>query len=116
MRADAHSLGVHPYYTHIAAFCDLQQRSLTRGTLTVLTGVAVATVLSHFPALRPNPWITLPTLAIAYGTWDTARNLRVRWDMRQAGVVLCVYMDMMALFLALFLLLWPFIDLGAGSL
>ncbi|MFC6644950.1 permease [Granulicella cerasi] len=116
MRADAHSLGVTPYSPHATAFLDWRLKSPLRGPLVVLANLAVVVALSHFPALRPNLWIALPTLAIALGTWDTLRNLHVRWDMRQAGLVLCVYMDMMALFIALFCLVYPYFNLSAGSL
>ena len=82
-------------------------RSLLRGNVLVLGSVAVALPLSHFPHLRTTPWLLLPLFGIAAGTADTLRCMRKRWDFYHGGVILCAYMDLMALVLVAFLLLYP---------
>jgi hypothetical protein len=64
-------------------------------------------LLSGFPRIRPSLWLTLPTLLCVAGTVDTARCMRKRWDFYHAGVVLCVYMDLMVLATILFFLFYP---------
>jgi hypothetical protein len=72
------------------AVFDLHRRSLLRGNLLVLLSFVAAVPMSHFPESRRNPFLAIPTvLAIA-------------------GLVFCVYMDLMALSLILFFLLAPY--------
>ena len=52
--------------------------------------------------------MALPALGALVGTADTLRCLRPRWSFYHAGVILCVYMDLMALSLVLFLLFYPY--------
>ena len=82
-------------------------RSLPRGNLLVLGSVLAALLLSHFPHLEASPSLLLPLLGIALGTADTARCMRKRWNFYHGGVLLCMYMDLLALVLVLFLLLYP---------
>ena len=88
-------------------FLNPRLRSLSRGNLLVLGSLAVALPLSHFPHLQPTNWLVLPLLLMSIGTVDTIRCMRKRWDFYHGGVILCVYMDLMALVLVLFLLLYP---------
>jgi len=44
-----------------------------------------------------------------YGTFETVRCLRPRWDWYHAGIILLLWMDMMAVCLVLFLLLSPYL-------
>jgi hypothetical protein len=84
-------------------------RSLARGNSIVLAGLAVATLMSGCPHLRPNPLIALPLLVCFLGTADTVRCMRKRWSFYHGGVLLCLYMDLMAITLVLFFLLYPYL-------
>jgi len=85
-----------------------RQRSLARGNTLVLGSLAVAMWLSHFPHLRPNALLLLPTLGCAWGTFDTARCMQRRWNFYHGGVLLCLYMDLMAGTMVLFFLIYPY--------
>ena len=86
-----------------------RMRSLVRGSLIVLVSLAVATLLSNFPHLRATPWLVLPALGCLVGTADTVRCMQRRWSFYHGGVLLCVYMDLMAITLVLFFLLYPYL-------
>lgn len=83
-------------------------RSLARANVLVLGSLALSIPLSHFPHVRPSLLVALPALGALLGTADTSRCLRRRWSFYHAGVVLCLYMDLMAITLVLFLLLYPY--------
>ncbi|HXC94101.1 MAG TPA: hypothetical protein VNU92_00290 [Edaphobacter sp.] len=83
-------------------------RSLSRGFVLVLAGLGTAILLSHFPDIRPNPLIALPLLGAVAGTVDTVRCMQRRWSLYHGGVLLLIYMDLMALCMILFLLLYPY--------
>jgi hypothetical protein len=85
-----------------------RNRSLLRGALLVLLSFALSLLLSHFPSIRPNPFLVLPALAATAGTIDHLRCMRTRWSWYHGGVVLLIYMDMMALSMILFFLLYPY--------
>lgn len=96
----------------LAAF-DLRQKSLARGNVLVFAGILLSLPLSHFPHLQQDPWLLVPMLLIALGTVETFRNIKRRWSFYHAGVILCIYMDLMALFLVLFFLICPYLPMGA---
>lgn len=85
-----------------------RSRSLLRGTLLVLAGVLSALPISDFPHNRATPLLILPLLAAIYGTWETTRCLRARWSLYHGAVMLLLYMDVMALVILFFLLLYPY--------
>ncbi len=85
-----------------------RHKSLVRGNLFVLISLAAATVISHAPRLRPSLWLIVPFLTSLIGTADTVRCMRKRWSFYHGGVLLCIYMDLMALTLVLFFLLYPY--------
>jgi hypothetical protein len=87
---------------------NLRQRSLARGNTLVLASVAAAIPMSHFPHLRPTAWLLIPTLVSFYGTVETVRCIQRRWSLYHGGVILCIYMDLMAVSLVLFMLLYPY--------
>jgi hypothetical protein len=87
-----------------------RSRSLLRGNFLVLGSLLLALILAHFPHNRRTLYLILPTLAAMYGTYDTLRCLRPRWSMYHAGVMLCIYMDILALTMILFLLLYPYMQ------
>jgi len=82
--------------------------SLLRGNLLVLGSVAMAFPLSGFPHNRPNLLLMGPLMLAAMGTADTVRCMRRRWSFYHGGVLLCIYMDLMALALILVFLLYPY--------
>jgi len=84
-------------------------KSLARGNLIVLGSLALATWISHAPHLRPTLWLILPTLGTLLGTADTVRCMRRRWSFYHGGVLLCIYMDLMAITMVLFFLLYPYL-------
>jgi hypothetical protein len=85
------------------------KRSLLRGSLLVLGSLWAAYLLSGFPNDRTNLFLILPVIGAALGSADTFRCMRrPQWDLFQAGVLLCLYMDLLALTLILFLLLYPY--------
>ena len=89
--------------------------SLLRANILVLGSLVIAILLAHPPRLGPTLWLILPTLAAIAGSADTARCMQRRWNFYHGGVVLCIYMDLMALCLILFLLLYPYMLWIASS-
>jgi hypothetical protein len=90
------------------SFLNPRKRSLPRGILLVLTSLLAALLLSGFPQLHATPILILPALAAAVGTADTVRCMQRRWSFYHGGVILLIYMDLMALCMILFLLLYPY--------
>ncbi|MDE3104530.1 MAG: permease [Acidobacteriota bacterium] len=91
-------------------FLNPYKRSLVRGNLIVVFSLAVSLPMAHFPENQANPLLVIPTLLACIGTADTVRCMRRRWDWYHAGVILCVYMDIMVLSIVLFFLLYPYAD------
>ncbi len=92
----------------IPAFFSLRAKSLPRANTIVLSSLAAATMISHAPHLRPSLWLMLPFLTGLLGTADTIRCMKKRWSFYHGGVLLCIYMDLMAITLVLFFLLYPY--------
>lgn len=97
------------------ALLNPRRRSLLRGNILVLLSLAASLLLSHFPHNHPTPLIILPALVAIAGTLDTIRCMQRRWNFYHGGVLLCIYMDLMALCLILFLLLYPYMLWIASS-
>lgn len=87
---------------------NLRAKSLMRGNLVVFLSLAIAFAMSDFPNNRPTRWLILPMALALYGTAETLRCLRPRWSFYHGAVLLCVYMDLMALSLVAFMLLYPY--------
>jgi hypothetical protein len=88
---------------------NLRNRSLPRGIALVLGSLVLAFLLAGFPDDRPSLKLIIPAIAAVLGTWDTVRCLSQRWGLLHYGAVLVlVYMDIMALCMILFLLLYPY--------
>jgi hypothetical protein len=85
-----------------------RRRSLLRSNALVLLSLAASIRLSGFPHNRPTPLLVVPALIAILGTLDTIRCVQPRWSFYHGGVVLCIYMDLMAICLILFLLLYPY--------
>ena len=99
----------------ISPFLNLRTRSLLRGSLLVLLSLAVSLLLSDFPHNRANPLLILPALVAVFGTVDTIRCIQRRWSFYHGGVLLCIYMDLMALCMILFFLFYPYAQWIASS-
>jgi hypothetical protein len=86
-----------------------RQRSLARGNLLVLSSILLTFWLSDFPHNRATLLLLVPSATVILGTVDTARCIRRRWSFYHGGVILCLYMDLMAITLVLFSLLYPYL-------
>ena len=86
-----------------------RRRSLVRGNLLVLGSFVAAFRLSDFPRSRPTLLLVVPAVLAMAGTFDTIRCMQPRWNFYHAGVILCIYMDLMAMLLILFFLLSPYL-------
>ncbi len=87
---------------------NIRHHSLLRGNLLVLGSFLVAVLLSDFPHNRATPLLILPAIVALAGTGETVRCMRKRWDYYHAGVILCIYMDLMAVIMILFFLVYPY--------
>ena len=83
--------------------------SLLRSNFIVFASVALATLISQFPHLHATSWLVLPFFACVVGTADTVRCLQKRWSFYHGGVMLCLYMDLLAITLILFFLFYPYL-------
>ncbi len=83
-------------------------RSLVRGTVLVLASLGMAFPLAGFPHPHASLVMIVPAVLALWGTWETARCLRMRWSFYHGGVLLLLYMDVMALSMIFFLLLYPY--------
>ena len=93
---------------HYPAILDLRRRSLARGCVLVLASLLAAVRLADFPHNRATLLLIIPLLIAVVGTGETVRCMRRRWDFYHAGVILCVYMDLMALAMMTFFLVCPY--------
>jgi hypothetical protein len=96
-----------PSNSWLQDFADWRKRSLVRANLLVLIALLAAFRLSNFPHNHLSYWIVLPLLLSFVGTADTCRCMRTRWSWYHGGVVLCAYMDLMAVCMIAFFLVYP---------
>ena len=94
-------------HLYIASF-NPRIKSLARANTLVFVSVGLAALISHAPTIRPTLWLILPLLGTLIGTADTVRCIQRRWSFYHGGVLLCIYMDLMAITLVAFLLLYPY--------
>ena len=92
-----------------------RSRSLLRGCTLVLFSLGISLLLSDFPHNRANPFLILPAIVAMFGTVDTIRCIQRRWSFYHGGVLLCIYMDLMALCMILFFLFYPYAQWLAAS-
>lgn len=81
---------------------------MLRGTLLVVGSLVVAFLWAGYPEAHPEPRLVLPAIAALAGTIDTIRCLRLKWSFYHGGVMLLLYMDIMALAMIFFLLIYPY--------
>lgn len=84
-----------------------RHKSPARGGILAFGSLLAAMKLSHFPNNSPNWLIVFPALIIAACIADTSRCMLGRWTWYHGGVLLVIYMELMAFTLAAFLLLYP---------
>jgi hypothetical protein len=83
--------------------------SLIRANALVLGSFFATYLLSGFPRTPAHPLLLIPVLLAAAGTVDTARCLTPRRDLHYAGIILCLFMDLLALTLIFFFFLFPYL-------
>jgi hypothetical protein len=91
------------------AVFNLRRRSLMRGNLLVLASFAASFPLSGFPRSRAAPILLIPAFFAMLGTLDTLRCIQPRWSFYHGGVILCLFMDILAIYLILFFLFFPYL-------
>ncbi len=91
------------------AVFNLRRRSLLRGNILVLGSFAASFPLSGFPGTRRTLLLIIPAFLAFYGTFDTVRCMRPQRDLYHAGIVLCLFMDLLAICLILFFLFFPYL-------
>lgn len=74
----------------------------------MLGSLAFAILIAHPPFLRESLWIAPFALASLWGMVETARCVRRRWSFYHAGVMLCLVMDLLAVTMTWFFLLYPY--------
>jgi len=92
----------------LPAVFNIQRKSLLRGSALVLGSLFAAFRLADFPRNRATLWIIVPAVIACLGTGDTIRCMQRRWSFYHGGVLLLLYMDIMALAMILFLLFYPY--------
>lgn len=75
----------------------------------MVLSLAAAVLMSRFPHLHATPWLVLPVVGCAVGAADTTRCMQRRWSFYHGGVLLCLYMDLLATTLVLFFLIYPYL-------
>lgn len=92
----------------LSAVFNVRARSLVRGTTLVLASLGAAILFSGFPRVHTAWPIMFAALAALWGMVETSRCLRLRWSLYHGGVLMLLYMDVMALCMILFLLFYPY--------
>ena len=92
----------------LPSFFNPRSRSLIRGCILVILSLAAALSISGFPDSRATLLLIFPALVAIAGTIDTVRCMQRRWSFYHGGVLLLIYMDLMALCMIFFLLLYPY--------
>lgn len=84
--------------------------SLLRSVVLALGAFALSLHLGGFPdltALHSSHWQAVPVVADFLGMVETARCMRRKWSLYQAGILLFLYTEVMILGLAVFLFFYP---------
>jgi hypothetical protein len=91
------------------AVFNFRRRSLLRGNLLVLGSFAASFRISGFPASRATLLLLIPAAFAFLGTFDTLRCMQQRRNLYHAGVMLYLFMDILAVCLILFFLFFPYL-------
>lgn len=92
------------------ALFNFRAHSLFRGTALVLLSLGAAFLFSGFPRVHTDWALSFAALGALWGTFETLRCLRLKWSFYHGGVMLLLYMDVIALTMIFFLLLYPYAD------
>lgn len=93
---------------HVPPWTDWRHKSPIRGTALVFFALFLAFRFSNFPSNRATLWQLLPTSISIIGMLDTVRCMQKHWTWYHGGVLLCIYMDLMAVTMILFFLVYPY--------
>ena len=74
----------------------------------MLASLLAAFLLSGFPRVHTAWTVSFPAFGALWGTYETLRCLRLKWSFYHGGVLLLLYMDIMALVMIFFLLIYPY--------
>lgn len=74
----------------------------------VLLALGLAFRVSGFPRLHASLLMIAPAMLGLWGMYETSRCLRLRWSLYHGGVLLLLYMDIMALAMIFFLMFYPY--------
>jgi hypothetical protein len=96
------------HFHGVPAWCNPRARSLLRGVGLVLAGLALAMVISDFPKNNPSLFLIFPLLLGVYGMFETSRCIQKHWSFYHSAVMISLWMEVMALTMIIFLLLWPY--------
>lgn len=94
--------------SQLSGWMDWRRKSPLRGICITALSIVAAVRLSHFPSDHATLWLVLPCLAVLVAIMDTVRCMLGRWNWYHGGVVLTLYMELMALTLLVFLLVYPY--------
>lgn len=92
----------------VSSVFNIRARSLVRGTGLVLVSLGASLLFSGFPHVHTAWPIMFAAFAALWGMYETSRCLRLRWSLYHGGVLMLLYMDVMALCMILFLLFYPY--------
>jgi len=92
-----------------------RSHSLLRAKFLVFGSLVFAILLAQPPHLHATLWLLLPTLGALAGTVDTARCIQRRWSFYHAGVLLCLYTDLLILTLIGFFLFFPYFVIASTT-
>ena len=87
----------------------LRRQSLLRANALVLGSFFASFYLSDFPRTRSSLLLLIPAILATVGTIETVRCLTPRRNLYHAGIILCLFMDLLALTLIFFFLLFPYL-------
>jgi len=88
----------------------LRQPSIVRSIVLALGAFIASLRLGGFPdieALHASRWQILAILAACCAMVETARCMKRKWTLYQAGVLILLYTDVMIMGLAVFLFFYP---------
>lgn len=97
-----------PRLAMLSAVFNPRRRSLARGTVLVLASLAGSLALCGFPSDHGSSLLLIPLLLAVWGTIETVRCLQRRWSLYHGAVMVLLYSDVLALFMILFLLVYPY--------
>ena len=93
-------------HTSLAAY-SASRSVLGRSMAMALAALVLGLLLTTRNSSASRYMMAFPFALALTATWDTARSMRVTWDLHHGGVVLLLYADMMLLTLIAVWTIWP---------